>query len=547
MRLSAVAVFTSIAVLSVLQYRWSVISGEKIINDLANSYEIRIFGALAQEISQIELFNLRPPRSIKPEKNEIIESISYMADEFRDLYGNSYIISLNYSLKNNGTTMTSFDGKNWVKRSLPEFLQSAKVLEDNFRDNFALRDPEQEGTVYLITQYRDSNIISFIHFRMNEFMKNVVVPKLNTDMESDEISVTTEKTNKSIELNHENYRFSPIQTLFRFIAAQKTQYYISIPYLRSPVLRTARDIMKKPPEESKSDDFYLSVKSQSTRSLFFDRELSITVQWLTGALLLLGIGIAYLLILYQKNKLILLRRKEKEFVATVSHELRTPLTVIHSAADNIYSGILNKNRIIQYGDLIKKQSKRLSIMIEGILLFSRIEGKAEQHPILKETDLNSISHEVVTFFHSLDGSSLKKLKLDFTSLPEKVVSDRETILLMLINLTANAYLHAYSPEGKGEIRLIGHLRHPSTLVFEVEDDGKGIIKKEQKYLYDPFFRGERSLKEQVKGSGLGLFLVSRKVKLLGGSIQVESPYERLDGKTREGTRFTVTLPLRDKL
>ncbi len=70
----------------------------------------------------------------------------------------------------------------------------------------------------------------------------------------------------------------------------------------------------------------------------------------------------------------------------------------------------------------------------------------------------------------------------------------------------------------------------------------GIEKNEKKHIFEPFFRGGKSFKNQIKGSGLGLYLSLRKARLLGGYLKVKSPYERADGRIRKGSRFTLKVP-----
>ena len=298
---------------------------------------------------------------------------------------------------------------------------------------------------------------------------------------------------------------------------------------------------KPPGEEEPPPMVYVDVLYNG-RPLIETKEYGLTVQWLMSLMLILGLAIAYIVILYQINRLKQMRMREKEFVASVTHELRTPLTVIHSAADNIKSGIISPDRIEQYGHLITDQSKRLSSMIEGILLFSRLEGKAEQIPQTQRVLFSEIKKNILLFSDTLESDFNKKITIDFGSLPEEALTDSDTIELIVTNLISNSAKHAYPLDSEGEIRVKGHIQLPHTLIFYVEDDGTGIEKNEIKHIFEPFFRGDKSLKNQIKGSGLGLYLSYRKARLLGGSIKVLSPYERVDSKIRKGSRFTLSIP-----
>ena len=79
------------------------------------------------------------------------------------------------------------------------------------------------------------------------------------------------------------------------------------------------------------------------------------------------------------------------------------------------------------------------------------------------------------------------------------------------------------------------------LKVEVEDEGPGIPQKEQRRIFDAFYRGERSRLSQTPGSGLGLHLVNRMAGLLNGRVYIESPYRR-NGEGIAGARIVVEIP-----
>ena len=279
-------------------------------------------------------------------------------------------------------------------------------------------------------------------------------------------------------------------------------------------------------------------------SLLRQAERRLALNWLLGQLLLLGVGGAFALILIQWHRLRIQRRRERDFVASITHELRTPLTVLQTAADNIREKIVPPPKLPRYGELMAVQIRRLSEMIEGLLLFSRLEGRAE--PSVKPGwvspgEVKTRLEERIPPEENKDPQG-PKVSFDLGGLPEKFPADREGLDLILGNLLTNALIHAY-PQG-GTVRILGRLVPPDRLVFTVEDDGEGIPPREQKRLFSPFFRGERSRRKELRGSGLGLYLSARKARLMGGRLNLESPYERADGRRRGGCRFTLSLTCR---
>ncbi len=275
-------------------------------------------------------------------------------------------------------------------------------------------------------------------------------------------------------------------------------------------------------------------------------ERRLALNWLFGSLLLLGLGYAFAQALVQKHRLALVSMREREFVASVTHELRTPVTAIRSAADNLRHGLIAQERVAIYGEMIHAQSLRLGSMIEEVLAFSQVEGRTAQAPIMAPIQLKDLEAELRAPLDAIGRAEGIGIDWELGALPAEFLGDLETLRLVLSNLVANALYHAYPGPEKGEVRVRGWRGPPATLGFAVEDDGRGIAKKEAALVFDPFYRDETSRALHEKGSGLGLFIARRKAKLLGGDLYLESPYERRDGSRRPGCRFTFILPYQER-
>jgi len=276
-------------------------------------------------------------------------------------------------------------------------------------------------------------------------------------------------------------------------------------------------------------------------------ERRLSLNWLFGNLLLVGLGIAFAQVVVQKHKLGVVTKREREFVASVTHELRTPVTAIRSAADNMRRGLVGLERMAPYGEMIHAQSLRLGSMIEEVLLFSQVEDKASQPPLLSAIDAPALAGELRSPLDAIAKSEGMRVDWDFGSLPRSFLCDAEALRLILSNLVANALYHAYpdpTREAACVVRVIGKARLPDSIEFFIEDDGRGIAKAEAALVFEAFYRDERSRARQEKGSGLGLFIARRKARLLGGDLVLESPYDHGDGARRPGCRFTLTLPLK---
>ncbi len=258
---------------------------------------------------------------------------------------------------------------------------------------------------------------------------------------------------------------------------------------------------------------------------------------------IIGAFLASLLVLFRLyGRTVRLRASEQEFVASISHELRTPISVIQAASDNLSRGIVeDPARLPRYADVIHGQIKRLSTMVESILLYAGLESGGGRRPAIADIDLPAFLAEVVGPLEELARSQGSILKYTAEALPARIRSDAMALRLIVENLVVNAVRHA----GPCEISLTVGLRPFEELRIAVEDGGRGIPAREQRKVFEPFFRGEESVSGQRPGSGLGLHLVKRVAVLLGGKVTLESPYENLAGIGQNGCRFVVILPIEE--
>ena len=243
-----------------------------------------------------------------------------------------------------------------------------------------------------------------------------------------------------------------------------------------------------------------------------------------------------------------LRATEQEFVASMSHELRTPIAVLQSTTENLKSGVVtDPSRVSRYGEIIHRETRRLAGMVENILLYSGLEKRTSGSGTLVPVDIGKLIDEVLTSLRQPAKEARCTLRLVEKNTPASIRSDPAALQLILENLLLNAIRHGVSSDAEkndaAEIRLIVEQNlFNRGLLIAVEDDGLGIPHREQRRIFEPFVRAEASVRAQRPGSGLGLHLVRRVVRILGGSISLESPYKNTIGQMRKGCRFVVELP-----
>jgi len=225
-------------------------------------------------------------------------------------------------------------------------------------------------------------------------------------------------------------------------------------------------------------------------------------------------------------------RMKSEFVRIVSHQLRSPITNLSWAIDSLMSGELGSIRKeqLEYFKILKENSSRMKELIKDLLITSRIqEGTL---PIKKEkTNLIEIVKKVVSEFRPFARASNVVVEFNFDEDLPEISTDSQKIKLVIENLLDNAIRYS---KRKGKIRIyLG--KKGKNIYFVIQDDGVGIPKEDQKYIFQKFFRARSGAGKQ--GTGLGLFINRAIVEKLGGKIWFESEEDK-------GTTFYFILPLK---
>ncbi|MEO8128424.1 MAG: HAMP domain-containing sensor histidine kinase, partial [Bryobacteraceae bacterium] len=224
------------------------------------------------------------------------------------------------------------------------------------------------------------------------------------------------------------------------------------------------------------------------------------------------------------------------FVAGVSHELRTPLTVIRTAAFNLRGNLASRPEQVQrYGALIEAESEKLTALVEQVLSFSSaMAGHVirSREPIA----MDGILEDGLRYYPLVAGGAAVVVEKRIAPDLPLVLADELALRQALQNLVDNAI--KYGTEGSNWIGVTAsHATGEGGQLVEIRiaDRGPGIPEDEQQHIFDPFFRGQRAVQDQVHGSGLGLYLVKKIVEAHGGTIQVKS-------EPMNGTEFTVRIP-----
>lgn len=190
----------------------------------------------------------------------------------------------------------------------------------------------------------------------------------------------------------------------------------------------------------------------------------------------------------------MLENQRKDFVAAVSHELKTPLAVIQAYAEGIMDGISGDN-LDKYLKIILDETNRMDKLVLEMLENSKLEAGAEQ-PQMKENDLAQQAKNIVKIF----AKSASDYEITIVSnIPEdKIIKccDIAMIERVMMNFMSNAVVH--TPKG-GKIILT-----VTDEIFSIENEGENIPEEEIKFIWDKFYKIDKSRTRAGGGTGLGL-------------------------------------------
>ncbi len=256
-----------------------------------------------------------------------------------------------------------------------------------------------------------------------------------------------------------------------------------------------------------------------------------------SALLALALVAGMFFALRVASRQVRLSRMKSDFVSNVSHELRTPLASIRVFGELLRLGkVRDPQKSREYGEFIETESRRLTQLINNILDFSKIESGAKTYELEPRNVEQLVDDTLKTLEVSLKHRGFK-LTVSRPSRPLPLVAiDSDSIAQAVANLVDNAA--KYSGEAK-EIGVSLDSREDE-LTISVRDSGIGISKSEQSKIFERFHRVSTGLVHDVKGSGLGLSIVSHIVRAHRGTVSVKSEPGR-------GSTFTIHLPLQSSV
>jgi len=237
----------------------------------------------------------------------------------------------------------------------------------------------------------------------------------------------------------------------------------------------------------------------------------------------------------QNEALSEISKLKSDLLSRTSHELKTPLISIKGFTELILTryGYKLDSDVISLLDEIKDGSKRLERIIHSLLQSSKLE----QDKVILNTSQEDLSFLIRFCVKEVESLAALRGQTISVDLNEKIITkfDKERLYDVIINLLSNAIKNT-PPEG--EITIFTEHKNDS-IVVSVKDSGVGITEEEKKKLFKKFGKIERygqSWDINIEGTGLGLYIAKKIVRLHGGSIWVES-----EGRNK-GSTFSFLIP-----
>jgi CheY-like chemotaxis protein/anti-sigma regulatory factor (Ser/Thr protein kinase) len=212
-------------------------------------------------------------------------------------------------------------------------------------------------------------------------------------------------------------------------------------------------------------------------------------------------------------------KAKSAFLANMSHELRTPLNAILG-----FSELMSRDRKLsseQLGNLktIGQSGEHLLSLINDVLEISKIEAG---RIVLQEEnfDLHRLLCRLEEMFRLRARQKGLSLDVERTEdVPQYIHADQHKLRQTLINLLENAV--KFTSQGRITLRVKNDKNKKHNLIFEVEDSGKGIAPDELRQVFEPFYQGTGNHQSQ-QGTGLGISISHRFVRMMGGELTVSS-------------------------
>ncbi|WP_301400574.1 sensor histidine kinase [Polaribacter huanghezhanensis] len=237
--------------------------------------------------------------------------------------------------------------------------------------------------------------------------------------------------------------------------------------------------------------------------------------------------------LYQIIKQKKISEIKSDFINNMTHEFKTPIATINLALDAIKNPkiINDSEKVNRYVKMIREENKRMHAQVENVLRISRLEkNQIDIHKIA--IDMDDIVEDAISHVRLLVTDKKGNITTHLHALQSEVLGNDLHLTNVVVNILENALKYS-NDEPNIEVFTESTAKF---FILKIKDDGIGMSKSAQKYVFDKFYREHKGDIHNVKGHGLGLAYVKEIVESHQGTVFVES-------EKGKGSTFTVKLPL----
>ncbi len=282
------------------------------------------------------------------------------------------------------------------------------------------------------------------------------------------------------------------------------------------------------PREETPKDAFLQVIFPTKRNFIFD-SLNLLLPSIGVVLLTLAIFIITIVVIFRQKQLNTIKN---DFVNNMTHEFKTPISTISLASQMLQDQSVGMNpKMLQHvSNVIKDETKRLSLQVEKVLQMSMFENEKATLK-LSEIHLNSLIKDIISSFSLKVTSKGGEIVTNLKAVNDLTVIDEVHFTNVIFNLMDNALKYS----DKTPILTLETWNEKDNVCVSIEDNGIGIKKEHLKKIFEKFYRVSTGNVHDVKGFGLGLAYVKKIITDHQGTIKVES-------EIGLGTKFIITIP-----
>lgn len=460
--------------------------------------------------------------------------------------GEGVIDKIDATLKNDTIALSAIHQIN--PDSIPNSTVYKKFTNHFFLDSTGQRpigiinttfDFNQDNTIYAIvdTFYFDTNDLNSIR-QFDELWASGVNGQNNKSsnamktqlMEMDSSTIQLLNSDFLHRIIKEALAEENITSSFDFALynAYTSNFVINPTFVPNDIILKSEYLFKLKSNDKFITPHYLILYFPSERRIFFKQMSTIVILIICLIVIIVSMCALTLTALYRQKKA---ADVKNDFINNMTHEFKTPISTISLACEAISDGSITYAEAKElFIPTIRDENNRLQKMVENILLTARL-NKGQLRMNVEIVDIHQLINKIIHSISLQISASKGKITQQLNAINYRIFADPIHIENIIINLTENAIKYS----GNAPTIEIRTHNEGKNIIIEVEDHGIGIAKKEQKHIFQEFYRVSQGNRHDTKGFGLGLGYVKKIVSLHHGNISVKS-------ELNEGSTFIISLP-----